>query len=150
MRPAKLLFWASSALILHTHVGYPALLWLLARGKSEPRPEAGSAEPPPVTVVVAAYDEEDVIARKIENVLSLDYPREHLQVIVASDGSGDATVERATAAGADLVLDLPRGGKVRAQDQAVERSSGDVVVFSDANARLERDALRRLVARFED
>jgi cellulose synthase/poly-beta-1,6-N-acetylglucosamine synthase-like glycosyltransferase len=147
MRPAKLLFWASSALILHTHVGYPALLWLLARDRRDPEPRADGATPS-VTVVVAAYDEQDVIARKIEDVLSLDYPRERLELIVASDGSGDATVERARAAGADLVLDLARGGKVRAQDQAVERASGEIVVFSDANARLERDALRRLVERF--
>jgi cellulose synthase/poly-beta-1,6-N-acetylglucosamine synthase-like glycosyltransferase len=148
MRPAKLLFWASSALILHTHAGYPALLWLLARNRPEPEPPANGATPS-VTVVVAAYDEEDVIARKVENVLSLDYPRERLELIVASDGSGDATVERAEAAGADLVLDLPRGGKVRAQDQAVERASGEIVVFSDANAQLEPDALRRMVERFE-
>ena len=147
MRPAKLLFWASSALIVHTHVGYPALLWLLARGRTDREPEAPEATPR-VTVVVAAYDEEDVIARKVENLLALDYPREQLELIVASDGSGDATVERAKAAGADLVLDLPRGGKVRAQDQAVERSSGEIVVFSDANAQLEPESVRLLVARF--
>ena len=147
MRPAKLCFWASSALILHTHVGYPALLWLLARDRDDREPRADGATPS-VSVVVAAYDEENVIARKVENVLALDYPRESLELIVASDGSGDATVERARAAGADLVLDLPRGGKVRAQDEAVERASGDVVVFSDANARLEPGALRALVERF--
>src|SRR2546423_1290253 len=73
MRPAKLLFWASSALIVHTHVGYPALLWLLARGRGQPAPETGAT--PRVSVVVAAYDEEDVIARKVENVLALDYRR---------------------------------------------------------------------------
>jgi cellulose synthase/poly-beta-1,6-N-acetylglucosamine synthase-like glycosyltransferase len=148
MRPAKLLFWASSALIVHTHVGYPALLWLLARDKRQPDPQTDDT--PPVTVVVAAYDEEDVIARKVENVLALDYPRDRLQLIVASDGSRDATVERAKQAGADLVLDLPRGGKVRAQDQAVERASGEILAFTDANAMLEPDALRQLVARFQD
>ena len=146
MRPAKLLFWASSALIVHTHAGYPALLWLLARGT--PEPGRDGAHEPDVSVIVAAYDEEDVIERKVENVLALDYPRERLQLIVASDGSGDATVERARRAGADLVLDLPRGGKVRAQDQAVERASGDILVFSDANAQLDRAALRTLVSRF--
>jgi cellulose synthase/poly-beta-1,6-N-acetylglucosamine synthase-like glycosyltransferase len=148
MRPAKLLFWASGALIVHTHVGYPALLWLLARGRSAPAPDPPGATPM-VSVIVAAYDEEDVIARKVENVLALDHPRERLELIVASDGSSDATVERAKAAGADLVLDLPRGGKVRAQDQAVERASGEILVFSDANALLEPDVLRRLIARFE-
>jgi hypothetical protein len=153
MRPAKPLFWTSAALIVYTHAGYPALLWLLARGRGTPQPPTpadAAAEPPPVSVVVAAYDEEDVIARKVENVLALDYPRDRLELIVASDGSSDATVERARAAGADTVLDLPRGGKVRAQDQAVERASGDIVVFSDANATLAPDALRRLVARFDD
>jgi cellulose synthase/poly-beta-1,6-N-acetylglucosamine synthase-like glycosyltransferase len=146
MRAAKLLFWASGALIVHTHVGYPALLWLLARGK--PEPPRDDAHEPDVSVIVAAYDEEDVIERKVQNVLALDYPRERLQLIVASDGSGDATVERARRAGADLVLDLPRAGKVRAQDQAVERASGDVLVFSDANAQLDPGAVRTLVSRF--
>ena len=147
MRPAKLLFWASSALIFHTHVGYPAALWLLARQKGEDGAEPSGAEAD-VSVIVAAYDEEDVIARKVENVLSLDYPADRLELIVASDGSSDATVERARAAGADRVLDLPRGGKVRAQDQAVERARGEIVVFSDANAQLEPDAVRRIVERF--
>src|SRR5204862_8356388 len=70
MRPAKLLFWASSALIVHTHVGYPALLWLLARGRTGPEPEAPEASTR-VTVRVAAYAEEDGIARKVETVLPL-------------------------------------------------------------------------------
>ena len=147
MRPAKLLFWASSALIVHTHAGYPALLWLLARRGPEQALRAIGYEPR-VSVIVAAYDEEQVIERKVQNVLTSDYPREKLQLIVASDGSTDATVERAQAA--DLVLDLPRGGKVRAQDQAVERASGEVLVFTDANATLARDAIRHLVQPFAD
>jgi cellulose synthase/poly-beta-1,6-N-acetylglucosamine synthase-like glycosyltransferase len=151
MRPARTLFWASSALIVYTHAGYPALLWLLARGRHAAPPAEPVSDPapaPPVSVVVAAYDEEDVIARKVENVLAADYPRDRLELIVASDGSADRTAERAREAGADLVLDLPRGGKVRAQDRAVERASGEIVVFSDANATLAPDALRRLVGRF--
>jgi cellulose synthase/poly-beta-1,6-N-acetylglucosamine synthase-like glycosyltransferase len=148
MRPAKLLFWTSSALIVHTHVGYTALLWLANRARRDEPASNTAGYEPRVSVIVAAYDEEDVIARKVENVLALDYPRERLELIVASDGSSDATVERARAAGADLVLDLPRGGKVRAQDQAVERAGGDILVFSDANAQLEQDALRALVEPF--
>src|SRR3954447_17652658 len=147
MRPAKLLFWASSALIVHTHVGYPACLWLLARSKAREAPTAPGAEAD-MSVVVAAYNEEDVIAHKVENVLALDYPPDRIELIVASDGSTDATVERARHAGADRVLDLPRGGKVRAQDQAVERARGEIVVFSDANAQLEPDAITRIVERF--
>ena len=64
-----------------------------------------------------------MIAAKVANALALDYPRERLELIVASDGSADATVERARAAGADLVLDLPRGGKVAAQNAAAERAA---------------------------
>jgi cellulose synthase/poly-beta-1,6-N-acetylglucosamine synthase-like glycosyltransferase len=151
MRPSKAIFWASSTLIAYTHVGYPALLWVLSRNRSPGRTSPSREHlPEKVTVVVAAYDEEDVIAGKVANVLEADYPRERLELIVASDGSADRTVERAREAGADLVLDLPRGGKVRAQDQAVERASGDIVVFSDANATLAPDALRRLVERFAE
>ncbi len=99
---------------------------------------------------MAAHDEEAVIAEKVANALALDYPRERLEVIVSCDGCTDATAARARAAGADLVLELERGGKVRAQEAAVARARGEIVAFSDANALLEPDALRELVAAFAD
>jgi cellulose synthase/poly-beta-1,6-N-acetylglucosamine synthase-like glycosyltransferase len=105
---------------------------------------------PTVSLIVAAYDEEGVIADKVANALALDYPRDRLEVIVASDGSGDATAERAREAGADLVLDLPRAGKVSAQNAGAERASGEIVAFSDANCAWAPDALRRLVEPFAD
>ncbi|MGZ4332576.1 MAG: glycosyltransferase, partial [Solirubrobacteraceae bacterium] len=80
----------------------------------------------------------------------LDYPPELLEVIVACDGSPDDTVQRARDAGADVVLELPRGGKIRAQDAAVKRSQREIVAFSDANVQWEPAALRRLVAPFAD
>jgi hypothetical protein len=86
----------------------------------------------------------------VENALALDYPCDLLEVIVASDGSSDRTAELARAAGADRVLDLPRGGKVRAQDAAVEVARGEVLAFSDANSRWAPAALRRLVTPFTD
>ncbi len=91
-----------------------------------------------------------MIAEKVANALALDYPRERLQVIVACDGCTDATAARARDAGADLVLELPRGGKIRAQDAAVEQARGEIVAFSDANAQWEPDAARALVDAFED
>jgi cellulose synthase/poly-beta-1,6-N-acetylglucosamine synthase-like glycosyltransferase len=109
-----------------------------------------SLEMPTVSLVIAAYDEEDVIAAKVANALALEYPRDRLQVIVASDGSGDATVERAREAGADLVLDLPRGGKVTAQNAAAESAHGEILAFSDANSSWAPEALRRLVEPFAD
>ena len=91
-----------------------------------------------------------MIEAKIANALALDYPRELLELIVASDGSADATVELARAAGADLVLDLPRGGKIAAQNAAAERASGEILAFSDANSLWQADALRELAAPFAD
>jgi glycosyltransferase involved in cell wall biosynthesis len=164
---AQLVFWLSAALIGWTQLGYALALaavdrlWGAGRRGADgvasgPRPTArdsGQAPPdglPRVSLIVAAHDEQAGIAAKVRDALALDYPRELLQVIVACDGCTDATAERARAAGADLVLELPRGGKVRAQDAAVARAQGDVVAFSDANALWEPDALRELVGAFVD
>jgi cellulose synthase/poly-beta-1,6-N-acetylglucosamine synthase-like glycosyltransferase len=103
-----------------------------------------------VTLVIAAHAEEPVIAAKVANALALDYPRERLEVIVACDGSPDATAAVARQAGADVVLELHRGGKVRAQDAAAASASGSIIAFSDANAMWEPGALRALVAPFAD
>jgi cellulose synthase/poly-beta-1,6-N-acetylglucosamine synthase-like glycosyltransferase len=91
-----------------------------------------------------------VIASKVANALALDYPRNLLEVIVASDGSSDATAERARAAGADLVLELPPCGKVAALNAGAERASGELLAFSDANSIWAPDALARLVEPFAD
>ncbi|MGE5282108.1 MAG: glycosyltransferase [Chloroflexota bacterium] len=144
-------FWLSAGLIVYTHVGYPLVLRLLIALRRRPTLEPVTwDELPRVSLIVAAYDEEDVIAAKVANALALDYPRERLELIVASDGSTDATVERARAAGADLVLDLPRAGKVSAQNAAVERAAGEILAFSDANSAWREDALLRLVEPFAD
>jgi cellulose synthase/poly-beta-1,6-N-acetylglucosamine synthase-like glycosyltransferase len=105
---------------------------------------------PAVSLIVAAYDEEDVIERKLANARAMDYPADRLQVIVASDGSSDRTTELARSAGADLVLELPRGGKVAALNAATAEANGAILALSDANSYWRPDALRRLVARFAD
>jgi hypothetical protein len=159
-RAAKVVFWAAGGALVYAQAGYPALLAALARARrargprgdaapSRPAAADGAAEPH-VSLVVAAHREGEVIAAKVQNALALDWPRERLEVIVACDGSPDDTPARARAAGADVVLELPWGGKVRAQDAAVERARGDLLAFSDANARWEPGALRALAARFAD
>jgi glycosyltransferase involved in cell wall biosynthesis len=152
VRATKFAFWASAGLLVYTHVGYAGVLAAIARrGDSAPAAHPPAApESPTVSVIVAAYAEQDVIADRVANLRSLDYPADRVQVIVACDGSPDETAERARAAGADLVLELPRGGKVRAQDAAVERSRSEIVAFSDANVSWDSDALSRLVAPFAD
>jgi cellulose synthase/poly-beta-1,6-N-acetylglucosamine synthase-like glycosyltransferase len=143
------LFWVSAALIVYTHVGYPLVLRLLLALRRRPSEDSGAwDELPRVSLIVAAYDEEEVIEAKVANALALDYPRERLELIVASDGSTDATAERARAASADLVLELPRGGKITAQNAAAKRASGEILAFSDANSSWRPDALRRLVEPF--
>ena len=149
MDAVAILFWLSVVLLVYTHAGYPLTLWALTRFKRTPPARTGG-ELPSVSLVVAAYDEEDVIAAKVRNALELEYPRERLQVIVASDGSTDRTAALAREAGADVVLELPRSGKVVAQDAAVERASGEILAFSDANSMWVPDALQRLVAPFAD
>jgi cellulose synthase/poly-beta-1,6-N-acetylglucosamine synthase-like glycosyltransferase len=145
------IFWIAVALIVYTHLGYPLVLRLLVSLRRHPTLRPGTwDEPPRVSLIVAAFDEEDVIAAKVANALALDYPRERLELIVASDGSRDTTVARARAAGADLVLDLPRGGKVAAQNAAAERASGELLAFSDANSVWAPDALRHLIEPFAD
>jgi cellulose synthase/poly-beta-1,6-N-acetylglucosamine synthase-like glycosyltransferase len=180
MTLVAILFWLAAGLIVYTHAGYPLVLRALLAlrrhpvetwpGLTEgaPRPpraagasaapptpatpsDASTVPPPPsVTLIVPAYDEEEVIAAKVANALALEHPRERLQLIVASDGSTDATAERARAAGADLVLELPPGGKVAALNAAAEQATGELLAFSDANSAWAPDALRHLVAPFAD
>jgi cellulose synthase/poly-beta-1,6-N-acetylglucosamine synthase-like glycosyltransferase len=147
----QVLFWICVCLIAYTHLGYPLALRAILALRRRPTLSPGTwEEPPRVSLIVAAHDEEASIASKVANALALAYPRERLQVIVASDGSTDATAERARAAGADLVLELPRGGKVAAQNAAAERATGEILAFSDANSVWAPDALRHLVEPFAD
>ncbi len=145
----EVVFWIAAGLLVYTHVGYPLVLALLARMRPPRRPPALS-ELPSVSLVVAAHDEQQVIEAKVRNALALDYPRELLEVIVASDGSADRTVELARAAGADVVLDLERRGKVPAQNAGAERASGELLAFCDANTTWAPNALRELMTAFGD
>ena len=144
----EILFWLAAGLIVWTQLGYALALAAAARVRSPVRPVADARVLPAVSLIVAAHDERTSIAAKVANALALDYPRELLEVIVACDGCTDETARLARAAGADVVLELPRGGKIRAQDAAVERARGAIVAFSDANSLWERAALRELVAVF--
>jgi cellulose synthase/poly-beta-1,6-N-acetylglucosamine synthase-like glycosyltransferase len=144
------LFWFSLVALVWTHVLYPAFAALASRLRPR-RVRTGDALPF-VTLVVAAYNEEAVIERKLENLLALDYPRDKLELVVASDASTDRTDE-IVAGYADRGVRLircTRGGKVAAQDRAVLETSGEIVAFSDANSIWEPDALRLLARNFAD
>jgi cellulose synthase/poly-beta-1,6-N-acetylglucosamine synthase-like glycosyltransferase len=149
---AKVLFWGSLGALAWTQAGYPVAAAALARARGRPvRKRDGE---PAVTLVVAAHDEEEVIERRLENLLALDYPRDRLEIVVASDASDDRTDELVEAVAARepnvRLLRCPRGGKVAAQNRAVGASEGAILAFSDANAQWRPDALRKLVRNFAD
>ena len=148
----KAVFWASVGALAWTHAGYPVAAALAARLR--PRPVRRDAIEPTVAVIVAAYNEEPVIERRVENLLALDYPAGKLEIVVASDASTDRTDELVEALAAReprvRLLQCTRGGKVAAQNRAVRETSAEIVAFSDANATWAPDALRKLVRNFAD
>jgi cellulose synthase/poly-beta-1,6-N-acetylglucosamine synthase-like glycosyltransferase len=144
----KLLFWSSLLALLWTHVLYPLAAAVLARLRT--RGVRRAEIEPSVSVIVAAHNEEPVIARRLENLLALDYPADKLRVVVTSDASTDSTEEIAARVPGVQVIRNPRGGKVAAQDNAVRSTESELVAFTDANATWAPDALRRLVANFAD
>jgi cellulose synthase/poly-beta-1,6-N-acetylglucosamine synthase-like glycosyltransferase len=153
MTALAIIFWVAAALLVYAQVGYGLLLALfgaLVPATRRPVHLAAAVELPSASVIVAAYAEEPVIAERVANLRALDYPSDRLELIVVCDGSPDGTAGRARAAGADVVLELPRGGKIRAQDSGVQHARGEIVAFSDANALWEPSALTALVAPFAD
>lgn len=138
----------SGAVVVWVYAGYPLLLLALARIR--PRPRRRGCTRQPVTVVIAAHNEEDVIATKVANVQSSSYPRSLIEIVVASDGSTDRTVEVARRAGADRVLDLPRVGKITALNAGVEAGRGEVLVFTDADSLFRGETLDQLMANLAD
>ncbi|MBI3812632.1 MAG: glycosyltransferase family 2 protein [Nitrospirae bacterium] len=150
---ALTLFWFSAALVLYTYIGYPVLLRSLPA-----RRDAGTLrrdDPPRVSVVVAVRDEEAVIGRRIDNLRTQDYPEDHIEIVVASDGSTDGTErvvkEHMRFDGRIRFVALPRpAGKAVALNAGLQAASGEVVVFADARQSFNREAVRRLLARFDD
>lgn len=143
-------FWLGLAVLVYVYGGFSVLLALAA--KIVNRRVVQKEITPRVSVIIAAYNEQQNIAEKLENVLSLDYPSEMLEVIVASDGSDDqtATIVAGFERRRVQLLDLPRQGKIFAIDAAVKRASGEILVFSDANTIFLPQALRMLVRNFAD
>ncbi|GAA3923177.1 glycosyltransferase family 2 protein [Luteimonas lutimaris] len=155
---AILAFWACAGVVAWVYAGYPLLVALLADrfGDALEEPDPGREDfTPPITVVVAAYDEQARIGARIRDILAQDYPSDLLRVLVVSDGSSDRTAQAARdAADGDPrveVLELPcNRGKATALNMAMERVHTPVVVFADARQRYAPHALRRLAAPFAD
>ncbi|HEV2175941.1 MAG TPA: glycosyltransferase [Terriglobia bacterium] len=150
---AQLVFWISVATLFYTYAGYHLLLKLVALfapAEDLAVPAAEPGAPVTVSIVVAVHNEERVIGRRVENLLRLDYPRQQLDLIVASDGSTDRTNEIAGRYGAQGVrlLALGRVGKGPAQDLAVAQGEGEIVIFTDADTEFRPDFVRVVAAYF--
>jgi cellulose synthase/poly-beta-1,6-N-acetylglucosamine synthase-like glycosyltransferase len=146
------LFWISFAIVAYTFVGYPAVIYLLARLR---RHSVSGNEPavlPSVTVVLAAHNEKQRIITRLENLLASQYPAEKLDVIVVSDGSTDGIEEtvRAFSNRRVRLLVQPRSGKALCLNVGVNAANSDIIVFGDVRQRFAPDAIARLVARFND
>ena len=147
---SRILFWVALGLIVYTYAGFPLLL--LLRGSLFRRAVRKEPITPSVSLVIVAHNEAATIESKLENVYALDYPRDRLEVLVASDGSDDGTNELVApyAARGLRLLAFPRAGKIPALNAAVAQATGEILVFSDANSMYAHDALRALVAPFAD
>lgn len=150
MSVALWVFWSAVAALVYTYAGFPLLVGLW--GSLRRRRVRQEDVTPSVSLIVAAYNEEAVIAAKLRNCLALDYPPEALEIFLASDGSDDRTESIAVEFAGNRVhlLALPRRGKIFALRDAVAQARGDILVFSDANTMLDPQALRKLVRNFAD
>lgn len=155
----EIIFWLSAALILYTYAGYPLILVCLARFRK--RAVAKADILPSVSLIVAAYNEENAIEDKIKNSLSLDYPKDKMEIIMASDCSTDRTdaiIRRYESQGVGAYCNTPlrmvrlkkRGGKTAVQNAAVLHARGEILIFSDATTIFSADAVSKIVRSFHD
>lgn len=152
----KYLFWISGALVGYSYLGYPAWLWLRARWS--PRPVRRGSITPSVSVVMVVRNEEATLARKLDNLIALEYPADRLEIVVVSDGSSDATASilseyaRQRIAGREVlpVLKAASQGKAAGLNDAIKKATGEILLFTDARQPIEPGALRLLVENFSD
>jgi len=144
-------FALAAAAVFYVYVGYPVLLAAIAAFRKRPRPEPAACTPS-VSVLIAAYNEEAGIRRKLDQTLALEYPAGKLEVVVVSDGSTDRT-EEIVAAYPDprvRLLRVARSGKTEAQNRAVQACRNEIIVFSDATTVYHRKALVYLACNYAD
>jgi len=161
---AAAVFWCAALALVHTYFFYPLILYLLEGASQVHRALRSPLQRedrfdrcqgnrlPRVSLVVAAYNEASCIAQKLSNSLGLDYPRERFEVVIGSDGSTDGTHEKVLACRDPRVrLSVaPRAGKASVLNRCIPMAEGEIILLSDANTKVEPDAVRKLVRHFED
>ncbi len=156
MTKMKYVFWIAASLVGYSYLGYPVWLWLRSRWSPRPvrRGVVESLSAPAVSAVMVARNEEAVVARKIENLLTLDYPHEQLEVVVVSDGSNDRTPAILAGYARDsrvrTLMKPVSQGKAAGLNDAINLATGEVLLFTDARQHIESGALRLLIENFAD
>lgn len=154
MTTVAILFWICLGVVFYTYLGYGILLRALVAVREAIRPARRFAEPrvlPEVTLLVAAYNEQEIVAAKTANCRALDYPADKLHFVWVTDGSTDRTCELLAACPEVTVLhDARRAGKTAAMNRAMERIDTPLVIFTDANTMLNPEAVREIVRCFDD
>lgn len=148
---AQIVFWISASLLLYVYAGYPLLVFIVSL--ISPKPVKRGKFEPSVTVLITAYNEEQAIRKKLENTLTIDYPKDKLEIVVASDGSTDGTdeiVREFEGRGVKLFRQEGRLGKTYTQNKAVERATGEIILFSDATTTYPTDVMREMLPNFFD
>jgi len=151
----ELLFWALLAAIVYTYAGYPIVIWCLARlfGRRQAPSPLDDHDLPSVSLLISAYNEEAGIEERLQNALALDYPKDRLEIVIASDGSTDRTaaiVRQYEDRGVRLLNYPVRRGKATVLNESMKHVKGEIVILSDANTATNPDAARNLVRWFRD
>lgn len=157
MQALSIIFWVLFAIIVYTYVGYGILLFIIVKLrrllglKKKPAPVLDEADFPHVTLLIAAYNEKDYVAAKVNNTRSLDYPADKLHQVWVTDGSDDGTPQLLQQYNDVQVLHVPeRNGKIGAMNRGMRLVQTPIVVFSDANTMLGKTSIRRIVQMFRD
>ena len=148
---AKIVFWLAAAAFFYTYAGYPLFVYLVSLLFPQ-KVEKRDFEPE-VTILITAYNEEKAIREKLLNTLEIEYPKDKLEILVASDGSNDKTdeiVEEFSDRGVRLFHQPGRKGKTYTQNKALEKAAGEIVLFSDATTAYRPDVLRKILPNFAD
>jgi biofilm PGA synthesis N-glycosyltransferase PgaC len=147
----ELIFWLSGGIIFYVYFGYPVLLMLCRRIATRPVKKVYTE--PTVSIVIAAHNERERLEKKLQNCLTLDYPRRKLQIIVSLDGPTDGSefvVWNYARQGVEMVHSKEHLGKAAALNRALPRATGEIIVFADARQTFDHAAIRELVANFAD
>jgi len=145
-------FWSCAGLIAFTYALYPPLVWCWSRlwGREPAARDVSDQDAPMISLLIVAHNEEAVMKQRLANALSMDYPRDRLEIVVASDGSSDRTTAIVREQGVRLIEFLEQRGKAAAINRAIPQLRGQIVILSDANTEFDSQAVRKLVRWFHD